>query len=210
MTGTGSGRTRDRILAFVQSFIADKGYSPSVSDIVAGCHLSSPNLVQYHLNVLEKQGVLRREPGVFRSIQLVQGNNIEVPLLGAIAAGAPIPVPESDNWTVEAEEVLALTREIVGDGRNLFALRVRGRSMIDACIMDGDIVIMEAVSAAVDGDMVAVWLKDEHEVTLKRIYREGGRVRLQPANRQVEPLYVDPDNVEVQGRVVAVIRRLLS
>lgn len=210
MTGAGSGRTRERILAFVQSFIADKGYSPSVSDIVEGCNLSSPNLVQYHLNVLEKQGVLRREPGIFRSIQLVQGNNIEVPLLGTIAAGTPIPVPESENWTTEAEEMLTLTREVVGDSRNLFALRVRGRSMIDACIMDGDIVIMEAVSAAVDGDMVAVWLKDEHEVTLKRIYRDGDRVRLQPANRQVEPLYVDPDNVEIQGRIVAVIRSLVS
>ncbi len=210
MTGAGSGRTRERILAFVQSFIADKGYSPSVSDIVEGCSLSSPNLVQYHLNVLEKQGVLRREPGIFRSIQLVQGNNIEIPLLGTIAAGTPIPVPESENWTTEAEEMLTLTREVVGDSRNLFALRVRGRSMIDACIMDGDIVIMEAVSAAVDGDMVAVWLKDEHEVTLKRIYRDGDRVRLQPANRQVEPLYVDPDNVEVQGRIVAVIRSLVS
>ncbi|MFW6055879.1 MAG: transcriptional repressor LexA [Chloroflexota bacterium] len=210
MTGAGSGRTRERILAFVQSFIADKGYSPSVSDIVEGCNLSSPNLVQYHLNVLEKQGVLRREPGIFRSIQLVQGNNMEVPLLGTIAAGTPIPVPESENWTTEAEEILTLTREVVGDNRNLFALRVRGRSMIDACIMDGDIVIMEAVSTAVDGDMVAVWLKDEHEVTLKRIYRDGDRVRLQPANRQVDPLYVDPDNVEVQGRIVAVIRSLVS
>ena len=208
MPRAGSGRTRERIFSFIQSFMADKGYSPSVSDIVGGCRLSSPNLVQYHLNVLEKQGVLRREPGVFRSIQLVHGNNIEVPLLGTIAAGAPIPVPESDNWTAEAEEMLALTREVVGEGRDLFALRVRGRSMIDACIMDGDIVVMEAVPAAADGDMVAVWLKDEHEVTLKRMYREGERVRLQPANRQVEPLYVDPDNVEVQGRVVAVIRKL--
>jgi repressor LexA len=208
MTRAGSGKTRERIFSFVQSFMAEKGYSPSVSDIVEGCRLSSPNLAQYHLNVLEKQGVLRREPGVFRSIQLVQGNNLDVPLLGTIAAGMPIPVPESDNWTVGAEEVLSLSREIVGEGRNLFALRVRGRSMIDACIMDGDIVIMEAVSAAADGDMVAVWLKDEHEVTLKRIYREGERVRLQPANRQVEPLYFDSDNVEVQGRVVAVIRKL--
>lgn len=208
MARAGSGKTRERILSFIRSFMADKGYSPSVSDIVEGCRLSSPNLAQYHLNVLEKQGVLRREPGVFRSIQLVQGNNLEVPLLGTIAAGSPISVPESDNWTIGAEEVLSLSREIVGDGRDLFALRVRGRSMIDACIMDGDIVVMEAVSAAADGDMVAVWLKDEHEVTLKRIYREGERVRLQPANRQVEPLYVDPDNVEVQGRVVAVIRKL--
>jgi len=207
-TRTGVSKTRDGILKFIQAFIAEKGYSPSVSNIVDGCSLSSPNLVQYHLNVLEKDGVLRREPGVFRSIQLVQGNNVEVPLLGVIAAGTPIPVPESDNWVSGAEEVLGLTRELVGEGKNLFALRVRGRSMIDACVMDGDIVVLEATQTALDGDMVAVWLKDEHEVTLKRIYREENHIRLQPANRQIEPLYVDPDNVEIQGRVVAVIRKL--
>jgi len=200
--------TRDRILAFIRSFIAENGYSPSVGDIVAGCRLSSPNLAQYHLNVLERDGVLRRSPGVFRSIQVVQGHNREVPLRGVIAAGAPIPVPESENWSAGAEEVLNLARDLVGDSPNLFALRVRGRSMIDACIMDGDIVVMQATNAAPDGEMVAVWLKDEHEVTLKRIYREANRVRLQPANRQIEPLYVDPANVEVQGRVVAVIRKV--
>jgi len=208
MTRKESNRTRDRILEFIRSFIAEKGYSPSVSDIVDGCKLSSPNLAQYHLNVLEREGVLKRTPGVFRSIQLVQGINTEVPLLGTIAAGAPIPVPESDNWAVNADEVLGLSRDLIGDEEGLFALRVRGRSMIDACIMDGDIVIMQATQSARDGDMVAVWLKDEHEVTLKRIYREEGRIRLQPANRQIEPLYVDPANVEVQGKVVAVIRKL--
>ena len=208
MTRGGANTTRDRVLSFTRSFIAEKGYSPSVSDIVEGCHLSSPNLAQYHLKVLEREGVLRREPGVFRSIQLVQNNNFEVPLLGTIAAGSPIPVPESDNWIANAEEMIGLTRELVGDAENLFALRVKGRSMIDACIMDGDVVIMEATQTTHDGDMVAVWLKDEHEVTLKRIYRESGHIRLQPANRQMEPLYVDAANVEIQGRVVAVIRKL--
>jgi repressor LexA len=207
MTGGGKGRTRDRVLQFIRLFLAEKGYSPSVADIVAGCGLSSPNLAQYHLNVLEREGILRRTPGVFRSIQLVQGTNREVPLLGVIAAGAPIPVPESGNWTESAEELLDLSRDLVGDGENLFALRVRGRSMIDACVMDGDIVVVEATQAAVDGDMVAVWLKDEHEVTLKRIYHEQDHIRLQPANRQMEPLYVAPENVTVQGRVVAVIRK---
>ncbi len=207
MSGRSANRTRDRVLQFVRSFIAAKGYSPSVGDIVEGCGLSSPNLAQYHLNVLEREGVLRRTPGVFRSIQLVHKANREVPLLGAIAAGSPIPVPESDNWTESAEEMLDLSRELVGDGENLFALKVRGRSMIDACVMDGDIVVMEATQVAVDGDMVAVWLKDEHEVTLKRIYKEGSHIRLQPANRQMEPLYVDPGNVMIQGRVVAVIRK---
>ena len=207
MVRGGTNKTRDRVLKFIQSFMAEKGYSPSVADIVEGCGLSSPNLAQYHLNVLEREGVVRRAPGVFRSIQLVHGANIEVPLLGVIAAGTPIPVPESGNWAESAEEMLDLSRELVGDGENLFALKVRGRSMIDACVMDGDIVVVEATQTAVDGDMVAVWLKDEHEVTLKRIYRETGHIRLQPANRQMEPLYVDPDNVTIQGRVVAVIRK---
>ncbi|MBN1153168.1 MAG: repressor LexA [Dehalococcoidia bacterium] len=207
MARGGANATRNKVLEFVKSFMAEKGYSPSVGDIVAGCSLSSPNLAQYHLNVLEREGLLRRTPGVFRSIQIVRMTNREVPLLGVIAAGAPIPVPESGNWVDSAEEMLELSRELVGDGGNLFALKVRGRSMIDACVMDGDIVVMEAAQSAVDGDMVAVWLKDEHEVTLKRIYREKGHIRLQPANRQMEPLYVDPDNVAIQGRVVAVIRK---
>jgi len=207
MVGSGKSTTRDRVLEFIRWFMADKGYSPSVGDIVAGCGLSSPNLAQYHLNVLEREGMVRRTPGVFRSIQLVHGANREIPLLGVIAAGAPIPVPESGNWVESTEEVLELSRELVGDGEHLFALKVRGRSMIDACVMDGDIVVMEAAQSAVDGDMVAVWLKDEHEVTLKRIYREKDHIRLQPANRQMEPLYVDPDNVTIQGRVVAVIRK---
>ena len=207
MVRGGTNRTRDRVLKFIRSFMAEKGYSPSVANIVEGCGLSSPNLAQYHLTVREREGVVRRTPGVFRSIQLVQGANVEVPLLGVIAAGTPIPVPESGNWAESAEEMLDLSRELVGDGENLFALRVRGRSMIDACVMDGDIVVMEATPTAVDGDMVAVWLKDEHEVTLKRIYREKSHIRLQPANRQMEPLYVDPENVAIQGRVVAVIRK---
>ncbi len=207
MASRGSNATRVRVLEFIKSFMAEKGYSPSVGDIVTGCSLSSPNLAQYHLNVLEREGLVRRTPGVFRSIQIVQKANRAVPLLGVIAAGSPIPVPESGNWVDSAEEMLELSRELVGDGENLFALKVRGRSMIDACVMDGDIVVMEAAQAARDGDMVAVWLKDEHEVTLKRIYHDKEHIRLQPANRQMEPLYVDPDNVAIQGRVVAVIRR---
>lgn len=203
-----SSETRENILKFIQAFLSDKGYSPAVKDIVKGCNLSSPNLAQHHLNVLEREGALHRDPGVFRSIRLVQSNNIEVPLLGTIAAGEPIPVPNSDNWTAEAEEMLNLTTDIVGNRENVYALKVRGRSMMDACVMDGDIVIMEATQAAGDGEMVAVWLKDEHEVTLKKIYREEGFVRLQPANRQMEPLYVSPENVEVQGKVVAVLRRM--
>jgi repressor LexA len=107
-----------------------------------------------------------------------------------------------------AEETLKLTPDIVGKRNNIYALRVKGTSMLDALINDGDIVIVEATQTAEDGGMVAVWLKDEQEITLKRVYREAGRIKLQPANQQMEPIYTSPENVEVQGKVVAVLRRL--
>jgi repressor LexA len=97
---------------------------------------------------------------------------------------------------------------VVGNKSNIYALEVKGISMLDALIDDGDIVIMEAVPTAEEGEMVGVWLKDEQEVTLKKIYHEPGRIRLQPANEQMKPIYVKPENVEVQGKVVAVLRRL--
>jgi repressor LexA len=97
---------------------------------------------------------------------------------------------------------------MVGNKSNIYALKVKGASMVDALIDDGDIVVMEAVPTAENGQMVAVWLKDEQEVTLKKIYREPGRIRLQPANKQMKPIYVKPQNIEVQGKVVAVLRKL--
>ena len=133
---------------------------------------------------------------------------IEVPLLGTIAAGEPIPAPDSETWTTVAEETLKLTPDIVEKRNNIYALRVKGISMLDALINDGDIVIMEATQTAEDGEMVAVWLRDEKEVTLKKIYRESDRVRLQPANQQIKPIYARPENVEVQGRIITVLRKL--
>jgi repressor LexA len=131
-----------------------------------------------------------------------------VPLIGYIAAGEPIPVPSADTWdNLAAGETLELTEELVGAREGVYALKVKGDSMVDALVNDGDIVLMQQVSTANDGDMVAVWLKVEREVTLKRLYREGNRVRLQPANNQMQPLYVDAANVEIQGRVIGVIRQ---
>jgi repressor LexA len=133
---------------------------------------------------------------------------VEVPLLGAIAAGKPIPVPGLDTWTTPPEETLKVAADMIGNKSNVYALKVKGTSMVDALIDDGDIVVMEAVPTAENGQMVAVWLKDEQEVTLKKIYREPERIRLQPANKQMKPIYVKPQNIEVQGKVVAVLRRL--
>jgi repressor LexA len=203
----GVSQTRQRIFSFIREFISDRGYAPTVRDILKGCNLSSTAVVQHHLNVLEREGQIRRDPEVFRSIQLTGRKNVvSVPLLGTIAAGAPIPVPAAETWANQAVETLELTDEMAAH-REVYALKVKGTSMIDALVDDGDIVLMEPVGHAENGDMVAVWLKKEQEVTLKRIYIEEGRVCLQPANKSMAPIYQPPENVEVQGRVVGVVRK---
>jgi repressor LexA len=131
-----------------------------------------------------------------------------VPLLGYIAAGQPIPVPQPDAWHEEPLETLELPADMASARDNVYALQVKGLSMIDALIDDGDVVIMQATNTVNNGETAAVWLKAEQEVTLKKVYRDRERIRLQPANSQMEPMYYDPENVEIQGRVIGVIRRL--
>lgn len=202
---------RQQILQFIRDFVEEKSYSPTVRDIAKGCGISSPSAVQYHLDILKQEGHIRREPEVSRGIGLV-GEEARgfalVPLLGTIAAGKPIPVPTSDTWTVIPEETLRLPEDLTQGKDNIFALKVKGTSMLDALIDDGDIVLMEQASTANDGEMVALWLKNEQEVTLKRIYHDSDKLRLQPANKQMSPLYQDPGNVEIQGKVIGVIRKL--
>jgi repressor LexA len=127
-----------------------------------------------------------------------------VPIIGTIAAGQPIPVPTADN--VDAGDTIDVAPELLGNRENVYALRVKGTSMIDALVNDGDVVILEAVSDAKQGDMVAAWLEKEQEATLKKWFREGDRVRLQPANSTMDPIYTDASNVSVQGRVIAAVR----
>ena len=208
MRKLGFSKTREHIHKFIRGFIDDRGYAPTVRDIVKGCNLSSTAVVQHHLNVLEREGHIHRDPEVFRSIQLTdKKNTVSVPLLGTIAAGEPIPVPSAETWTSEALETLDFPEELT-QGKQVYALKVKGQSMVDALIDDGDMVLMEPVRTAENGDMVAVWLKEEQEVTLKQIYFEPGRVCLKPANKLMEPIYQHPENVEIQGRVAGVIRRL--
>ena len=208
MREPGQNKTRERIYAFIRSFIGDRGYAPTVRDILKGCGLSSTAVVQHHLNVLEKQGRIRRDPEVFRSIQLTDKRvTVAIPLLGTIAAGEPIPVPTAETWASEIQEMLELPDELA-QGKQLYALRVKGTSMMDALIDDGDTVLIEPAGTVKDGDMVAVWLKDEQQVTLKRFYLEGEMVCLRPANKLMQPIYHSPENVEIQGRVTGVIRKL--
>jgi len=203
---------RQQVLEFIQQFIDEKGYAPTMRDIMRGCHINSMASVQNHLEVLEKEGHINRTPEVFRGISLAgrERRTVRVPVLGYIAAGEPIPVPQSDTWSHDFLEALELSYDLMDVKNNTYALVVKGTSMIDALIADGDIVVMYATRTIQDGEMAAIWLKREQEVTLKKVYREPGRVRLQPANPLMEPIYHHPENVEIQGRVIGVIRRLTS
>jgi len=207
----GVPNTRLRILNFISKFLDERGYAPTVRDIAKGCNISTPSVVQHHLNKLERQGYIHRDPQVFRSIQLVERKQevtYRVPLLGTIAAGKPIPVPTPDTWTTIPEETLQLTEEVTQSKKGIYALKVKGTSMIDAFVDEGDIILMQHTSTVENGEVAAVWLKAEQEVTLKKVYHETGRIRLQPANKQMEPMYYKPEDVEIQGKVIGVLRKL--
>jgi len=200
------------ILRFIRQFIDEHDYPPSIRQIQDACKISSTSVVDYNLKKLESDGYIRRDRELSRAIELLERGGrrpraLAVPIIGQIAAGQPIPVPTADTWSnIDYSESIEVTRDMVGNRRNVYGLRVKGTSMIDALVNDGDIVLMEAATAADNGDMVAAWLKREQEATLKRFYHEGNRIRLQPANQTMAPIYTDPANVEVQGKVLGSIR----
>ena len=206
---------QQQIINFIRHFLADRQYPPTIRDIVTGCGLSSTSVVNYNLKILEREGYIRRHPEVSRGIVVssgspAMGRRVLVPVIGQIAAGEPIPVPTPDTWDVTASsETLEVTQDLTRGREGVYALRVRGSSMVDALINDGDIVLMQYVNAVENGEMAAIWFKMEREATLKKFYAESGRIRLQPANSQMQPIYVEPGNVEIQGRVIAVIRQLV-
>jgi repressor LexA len=202
------------IVDFIRRFWFDRGYPPSIRYIVAGCNLSSTSVADYNLRILEKKGYIRRHREVSRGIELparsaASGRRIYIPVIGQIAAGEPIPVPDTDTWdTIASSDTIEVTRDLTRGREDVYALKVKGSSVMDALINDGDIVLMQYVNVVENGEMAAVWLKAEKEATLKRFYAELGSIRLQPANSQMKAIYVEPDNVEIQGRVIAVIRQL--
>jgi len=208
---------QQRMLHFLSEYIEENGYPPSIREIGAAAGISSTSVVSYNLRRLEDAGYISRDREISRGLKLTSSARtrtsledvVRVPLLGRIVAGAPVPVPASD-FPLMGDETIELTRGILGDPKDLYALQVQGDSMIDALIHDGDIVIMRHQQQVENGEMAAIWLKDREEVTLKHFYLEpGGRVRLQPANPTMKPIYVDdPSMVEVQGKVVMVIRQL--
>ena len=202
---------QESILKFISDFVEENGYPPTIREIGKACDISSTSVVNYNLNKLERAGLLMRDREVSRGLRLAESlidtNLIRVPLVGRIVASEPVPVPGSDFSIFGEDEAIEVTRDIVDPDDELFALQVSGDSMVDAMINDGDIVILKPHKDVKNGDLVAVWLEDREETTLKHIYKEDKRIRLQPANPTMGPIYIDdPKTVQVQGRVVAVLR----
>ena len=189
--------------------------APTVRDVQKGCNISSTSVVDYNLRILDRDGYLNRRPDVARGIELLDdagqpvSNAPKVQIVGAIAAGLPIPTFSTEGAASSAEfDTVEVSPELTRRYGRLYGLKVAGTSMIDALIDDGDVIIVNPALEASNGDMVVAWLKDKEEVTLKRFYLEGDQVRLQPANSQMAPIYTPASNVEIHGKVVEVIRKL--
>lgn len=200
-----------RILDFIARFQEQRGYPPTVREIGQAVGISSTSVVDYNLKVLEREGYLRRDPDVSRGLGLAEvaathrtRSVIPIPIVGRIAAGEPIEALHGHH------EELELPSRLCGEG--CYALQVKGKSMIEDLIDDGDLVIVKPQESADNGDIVVALLVDgptgEGQATLKRLYREKDRIRLQPANSAMEPIFVRPEALRIQGKVVAVVRQL--
>ena len=188
---------------YLNEFIGQHGYAPSLEEIGRRFGLSSLATVHKHLTNLQEKGFIKRSWNRSRSVEMLStrsgGRAIELPLLGYVAAGLPIEA-------IASNETIAVPEDLVG-ARDTYVLRVRGDSMIDEQIRDGDFVIVEDRKTAHNGEMVIALVRGS-DVTLKKLYREsGGRIRLQPANAAMQPIFVDADQVQIQGVVVGVMRK---
>jgi len=200
------------ILSFIERYIEENNWPPTVREIQQALKISSTSVVDYNLDALETKNQITRKSGKSRAIELVnrprRGQSEFVPVLGVIAAGIPIP----DRKDADPEDRLEVPSSMLKGrlGPDVFALRVKGESMIDALIADGDIVLIRSTETAETGETVAVWLEAEGETTLKQWYPEPqhGRVRLQPANSTMKPIYTPLDNARVKGKLVGVIRSI--
>jgi len=196
-------RRQKEILDFLNGFIAEHGYAPTIEEIGEHFSLRSLATVHKHLSNLQEKGLIKRAWNRSRALELVPSEvkvqAVELPLLGRVAAGTPIEA-------IEASETIFVPEDMVGR-RETYVLQVKGDSMIDEQIRDGDFVIVENRRTARDGEMV-IALLDGDSTTLKKLYREGGgKVRLQPANARVKPIVVDQDRLRIQGVVIGVLRK---
>lgn len=213
------------MLRYIEKYTEDNGFPPTIRQIGENTGINSTSVVNYNLNKLVQAGYLMRSQHVSRGLRLtgpVPGGSkksskvpvqaavtaLRVPVIGHIFASAPVPVP--DDYSYDEDSMVEVTSAMLGgsDPAQTFALRVKGDSMMDAMIREGDIVIFRKQETAKNGDMVAVWLTDRSETTLKYFYNEGQRIRLQPAHPHMEPIYVEPRQCRIEGRVLSVIRHM--
>ncbi len=218
-----------KVLEILEHYQNEVGYPPSIREIGKEANISSTSVVNYYLNQLEEEGYIERDRKISRGVRLVKTlsgeiveaaqavksaieDMINVPVIGRIVASEPVQVPASDFAYYDPDSSVQIARNLISAGdseSDLFALEVEGNSMIDAMVNDGDIVVMKRVQSVDNGEMVAVWLTDRDETTLKYFYKEADGVRLQPANPTMEAIYVDnPQAVQIQGKVVMVIRQM--
>jgi repressor LexA len=212
------GERHHKILNFVREYQYENGYPPSIREIGEKTGISSTSVVNYYLDQLEKRGLIERDRKISRGVRLAGVNGsldtLRIPILGPIAAGSPIPeldpnisyLMDSEAHAVDIARSLLPSKE---KGEDLYALEVKGDSMIDAMINDGDIVVLKPATDARNGEMVAVWLPRDNEATLKYFFKEKERYRLQPANPTMRPIFVKKSEpLEIKGKVVMVIRRI--
>ncbi|MDH5589846.1 MAG: transcriptional repressor LexA [Gemmatimonadota bacterium] len=197
-------KRQKQILDYIDGFIKDMGYAPSFEEIADAFGYTSLATVHEHLSNLERKGYIRKSYNESRSIELSNPGEgppaVELPLLGAVAAGLPIEA-------IEDTETLAVPQDMVRRNRDNYVLRVEGNSMIEEQIRNGDYIVVQAQATAQDGEMV-VALVGGDSATVKKLYREpGNRIRLQPANATMDPILVDASDVRIQGVVVGVIRK---
>ncbi|MGM0600295.1 MAG: transcriptional repressor LexA [Candidatus Rifleibacteriota bacterium] len=189
------------VLEFIRGFFASSGYAPTIAEICQGLGLSSTATVHKHLKTLASKGYVDSLPGRSRGLTMkpvAREKSLEIPMLGRVTAGQPIEINE-------IPETISLPESMIGRGET-FVLEVKGDSMIDEAIKDGDLVIVEKCNSANNGDMVIACI-DNEEVTLKRIYREGNRVRLQPSNPTMQPIIIENKDVTIKGIVIGVLRK---
>jgi repressor LexA len=214
----GLSERHQKILDFLGEYKRQNNYPPSIREIGENTGISSTSVVNYYLDQLEKMGMIERDRKISRGVRVAHaspmGEMLRIPIVGPIAAGLPLPVIEPGvNFVTENEaNAVDIARSLLPSkekGDDLYALEVKGDSMIDAMINDGDIVVMKPAIEARNGEMVAVWLPRENEATLKYFYREKEGYRLQPANPTMQPIYVKKDEpLEIKGKVVMVIRKV--
>ena len=214
----GLGERHQKILEFIQEYQRKYKHPPSIREIGENCDISSTSVVYYYLDQLEKNGYIERDRKISRGLRVIGANasvdTLHNPILGPIAAGLPLPElqPGVNYLTDNEANAVDVARNLLPakeKGADLYALEVKGDSMIDAMINDGDIVVMKRADEARNGEMVAVWLPRDNEATLKYFFKEKERYRLQPANPTMKPIFINKDEpLEIKGKVVMVIRKI--